>query len=132
MNYVKSKGFNLAALAIIVIDNPMVAATGHKICNDCSNSCIYQKQDPVDIPLIESNILQTTLSLPYGVEIYLLLTNWNPVNIFMPLPKEATNYKVLVVGLGPAGFSLSHYLLKDGDRLLQLKIILIIAIFLDK
>ncbi len=114
MNYVKSKGFNLAALAIIVIDNPMVAATGHKICNDCSNSCIYQKQDPVDIPLIESNILQTTLSLPYGVEIYLLLTNWNPVNIFMPLPKEATNYKVLVVGLGPAGFSLSHYLLKEG------------------
>ncbi|MCC8398248.1 MAG: FAD-dependent oxidoreductase [Rickettsia endosymbiont of Labidopullus appendiculatus] len=114
MNYVKSKGFNLAALAIIVIDNPMVAATGHRICNDCSNACIYQKQQPVDIPLVESNILETTLLLPYGVEIYLLLTNWNPLNIFAPLPNLPTNYKVLVVGQGPAGFSLSHYLLRDG------------------
>lgn len=114
MNYVKSKGFNLAALAIIIIDNPMVAATGHRICNDCSNACIYQKQQPVDIPLVESNILETTLLLPYGVEIYLLLTNWNPLNIFAPLPNLPTNYKVLIVGQGPAGFSLSHYLLRDG------------------
>ncbi|WP_341757138.1 MULTISPECIES: FAD-dependent oxidoreductase [unclassified Candidatus Tisiphia] len=114
MNYVKSKGFNLAALAIIIIDNPMVAATGHRICNDCSNACIYQKQEAVDIPLVESNILETTLLLPYGVEIYLLLTNWNPLNIFAPLPNVPTNYKVLVVGQGPAGFSLSHYLLRDG------------------
>lgn len=114
MNYVKSKGFNLAALAIIMIDNPMVAATGHRICNDCANSCIYQKQEPVDIPLVESNILQETLSLPYGAEIYWLLTNWNPINIFDPLPSSSTNYKILVTGLGPAGFSLSYYLLRDG------------------
>ncbi|XVN42206.1 MAG: FAD-dependent oxidoreductase [Candidatus Rickettsia vulgarisii] len=114
MNYVKSKGFNLAALAIIMIDNPMVAATGHKICNDCVNSCIYQKQEPVDIPLVESNILQETLSLPYGAEIYWLLTNWNPINISDPLPNSSTNYKILVTGLGPAGFSLSYYLLRDG------------------
>jgi len=114
MNYVKAQGFNLAALAIIIIDNPMVATTGHRICNDCANSCIYQKQEPVDIPLVESSILETTLLLPFGVEIYLLLTNWNPLNIFMPLPKPQTNYKILVVGQGPAGFSLSHYLLKDG------------------
>lgn len=120
MNYVKSKGFNLAALAIIVIDNPMVAATGHRICNDCSNACIYQKQEPVDIPLVESNILETTLLLPYGVEIYLLLTNWNPLNIFALMPKPPTNYKVLVVGQGPAGFSLSHYLLRDGHTVVAI------------
>jgi NADPH-dependent glutamate synthase beta subunit-like oxidoreductase/NAD(P)H-flavin reductase len=120
MNYVKSKGFNLAALAIIVIDNPMVAATGHRICNDCSNACIYQKQEPVDIPLVESNILETTLLLPYGVEIYLLLTNWNPLNIFSLMPKPSTNYKVLVVGQGPAGFSLSHYLLRDGHTVVAI------------
>ncbi len=114
MNYIKSQGFNLAALAIIIIDNPMVAATGHRICNDCTNACIYQKQEPVDIPLIESNILEATLLLPYGVEIYLLLTNWNPLNIFAPMPSPSTNYKILVVGQGPAGFSLSHYLLRDG------------------
>lgn len=120
MNYVKSKGFNLAALAIIIIDNPMVAATGHRICNDCSNSCIYQKQDPVDIPLIESNILQTILLLPYGVEIYLLLTNWNPLNIFSPLPQPASNYKILVAGIGPSGFSLCYYLLRDGHNVVAI------------
>ncbi|WP_250311369.1 FAD-dependent oxidoreductase [Rickettsia endosymbiont of Oedothorax gibbosus] len=120
MNYVKSKGFNLAALAIIIIDNPMVAATGHRICNDCSNACIYQKQQAVDIPLVESNILETTLLLPYGVEIYLVLTNWNPLNIFAPLPNLPTNYKVLVVGQGPAGFSLSHYLLRDGHDVIAI------------
>jgi NADPH-dependent glutamate synthase beta subunit-like oxidoreductase/NAD(P)H-flavin reductase len=120
MNYVKARGFNLASLAIIIIDNPMVAATGHRICNDCSNACIYQKQDPVDIPLVESNILETTLLLPYGVEIYLLLTRWNPLNIFAPLPKPASNYKVLVIGLGPAGLSLSYYLSKDGHNVVAI------------
>lgn len=120
MNYVKSKGFNLAALAIIIIDNPMVAATGHRICNDCSNACIYQKQDPVNIPLVESNILETTLLLPYGVEVYLLLTRWNPLNISAPLPKPASNYKVLVVGLGPAGLSLSYYLSRDGHNVVAI------------
>ncbi|WP_425361029.1 FAD-dependent oxidoreductase [Candidatus Tisiphia endosymbiont of Stenodema calcarata] len=131
MNYVKSKGFNLAALAIIVIDNPMVAATGHRICNDCSNACIYQKQEPVDIPLVESNILETTLLLPYGVEIYLLLTNWNPLNIFALMPKPPTNYKVLVVGQGPAGFSLSHYLLRDGHTVVAIDGLKIIPLPFD-
>ncbi|KJV92614.1 palindromic element RPE4 domain-containing protein [Rickettsia bellii] len=116
MNYVKAQGFNLSALAIIVIDNPMVAATGHRICNDCSKACIYQKQDPVNIPLIESNILEETLKLPYGLEIYLLLTRWNPLNIYNPLPKESTNYNILVTGLGPGGFSLSYYLLRSGHN----------------
>ncbi|MCZ6920264.1 MAG: FAD-dependent oxidoreductase, partial [Rickettsia endosymbiont of Ixodes persulcatus] len=116
MNYVKAQGFNLSALAIIVIDNPMVAATGHRICNDCVRACIYQKQDPVNIPLIESNILEETLKLPYGLEIYLLLTRWNPLNIYAPLPKESTNYNILVTGLGPAGFSLSYYLLRSGHN----------------
>ncbi len=116
MNYVKAQGFNLSALAIIVIDNPMVAATGHRICNDCSKACIYQKQDPVNIPLIESNILEETLKLPYGLEIYLLLTRWNPLNIYAPLPKKPTNYNILVTGLGPAGFSLSYYLLRSGHN----------------
>jgi len=120
MNYVKAQGFNLSALAIIVIDNPMVAATGHRICNDCSKACIYQKQEPVNIPLIESNILEETLKLPYGLEIYLLLTRWNPLNIYSPLPKESTNYNILVTGLGPAGFSLSYYLLRSGHNVVAI------------
>lgn len=120
MNYVKSKGFNLGALAIIVIDNPMVAATGYRICNDCSNACIYQKQDPVDIPLTESNILQTVLDLPYGFEIYYLLTRWNPLNFSTPLPKTQTGYNILVAGLGPAGFSISYYLMQEGHNIVAI------------
>ena len=45
---VKAKGQPIGALAIICVDNPMVAATGHRICNDCMKSCIYQKQEPVE------------------------------------------------------------------------------------
>src|SRR5882672_5581742 len=44
----KAQGNALSALAVIVIDNPMVAATGHRICNDCMKACIYQKQEPVN------------------------------------------------------------------------------------
>jgi len=46
----KAAGRAVSALAVICIDNPMAAATGHRICNDCMKSCIYQKQEPVDIP----------------------------------------------------------------------------------
>lgn len=116
MHMLKSGGLNIAALGVIMIDNPLVAATGHRICNDCTQSCIYQKQDPVNTPLVESNILEQVLSLPWGVEIYLLLSKWNPLNTESPLPKCSTNKNILVAGLGPAGFALSHYLLNEGHN----------------
>src|SRR3712207_5374924 len=92
----------------------MVAGTGHRICNDCMKACIYQKQDPVDIPQAETRTLKDVLELPWGFEIYSLLTRWNPLNLARPLPKEPTGRKVLVVGLGPAGFTLAHHLMNDG------------------
>jgi len=110
----KSQGLALAALAIITVDNPMVAATGHRICNDCMKACIYQKQQPVDIPQSETRTLKDVLELPYGFEIYSLLTRWNPLNIRRPYPAAATAYKVLVAGMGPAGYALAHNLLNDG------------------
>jgi NADPH-dependent glutamate synthase beta subunit-like oxidoreductase/NAD(P)H-flavin reductase len=116
MNFLKDQGLNIGALATIVVDNPMVACTGHRICNDCMKACIFQKQEPVNVPLIETNILENVLKLPWGVEIYLLLTKWNPINIDSPLPKDNTGYNVLVTGLGPAGFALSHYLLNEGHN----------------
>src|SRR3977135_2441069 len=67
-------------------------------------ACIYQRQEPVDIPQIETRTLKEVLGLPWGFEIYSLLTRWNPLDLRRPLPKPATGYKVLVVGLGPAGF----------------------------
>ena len=111
---VKTRGEPLAALAIIGVDNPMVAATGHRICNDCMKSCIYQKQEPVDIPQAETRTLKDVLELPWGFEIYSLLTRWNPLNLRRPLPLPDSGRKVLVVGLGPAGFTLAHHLMNDG------------------
>ncbi|MEI7607486.1 MAG: FAD-dependent oxidoreductase [Rhodospirillaceae bacterium] len=107
-------GQPLAALAIAVIDNPMIAGTGHRICNDCMKACIYQKQQPVDIPQAETRNLKEILHLPWGFELYGLLTRWNPLNLRHPVTKPASGYKVLVVGLGPAGYTLSHYLLNQG------------------
>ncbi|MGE5149663.1 MAG: pyridine nucleotide-disulfide oxidoreductase, partial [Rhodospirillaceae bacterium] len=78
MNLLKSEGFSIGALAVAAVDNPLVAATGHRICNDCMKACIYQKQEPVDIPQIETRTLKDVLGLPWGFEIYSLLTRWNP------------------------------------------------------
>jgi NADPH-dependent glutamate synthase beta subunit-like oxidoreductase/NAD(P)H-flavin reductase len=114
MNELKGQGNPIGALAVVTIDNPMAAATGHRICNDCLKSCIYQKQDPVDIPQVETRTLKDVLELPWGFEIYCLLTRWNPLNFARPLPKEDSGKKVLVVGLGPAGFTLAHHLMNDG------------------
>jgi NADPH-dependent glutamate synthase beta subunit-like oxidoreductase/NAD(P)H-flavin reductase len=114
MNVVKQQGYTVGALAIVTIDNPMAAGTGHRICNDCMKACIFQKQDPVDIPQVETRSLKDVLELPWGFEIYSLLTRWNPLNFVRPLPLAPSGYKVLVVGLGPAGFTLAHYLMNDG------------------
>jgi NADPH-dependent glutamate synthase beta subunit-like oxidoreductase len=124
MNMLKAQGFSIAALAVVTLDNPMCAATGHRICNDCMKSCIYQKQEPVDIPQIESKNLRDVLGLPWGFEIYSLLTRWNPLraenSAENPIPKASTGKKVLVVGLGPAGFTLAHYLLNEGHEVLAI------------
>ncbi len=111
---VKTGGHALSALAIVVVDNPMVAATGHRICNDCMKSCIYQKQQPVDIPQAETRTLKDVLELPWGFEIYSLLTRWNPLHLQRPYPMAPTGRRVLIAGMGPAGFTLAHHLINDG------------------
>lgn len=110
----KRDGENIAALATIMIDNPMLPATGHRICNDCMKGCIFQKQDPVNIPQIETRILTDCLDLPWGFEIYSLLTRWNPLNVKRPFSLPYNGKNVMVVGMGPAGFTLSQYLLNEG------------------
>lgn len=114
MNYLKRDGYTLAALAMIMVDNPMCPATGHRICNDCMKACIYQKQDPVNIPQIETRILVDVLDLPWGVEIYDLLTRWNPLRQHQYVTKQYNGLKVLIAGMGPAGFTLAHHLLLEG------------------
>jgi NADPH-dependent glutamate synthase beta subunit-like oxidoreductase/NAD(P)H-flavin reductase len=110
----KREGDSVGALAMIMLDNPMCPGTGHRICNDCMKSCIFQKQEPVNIPLAETATLTDVLDLPWGFEIYGFLTRWNPLNVRRPhaLPYRGRN--VLIVGLGPAGYTLAHYLLNEG------------------
>jgi NADPH-dependent glutamate synthase beta subunit-like oxidoreductase/NAD(P)H-flavin reductase len=114
MHMVRKRGDAIGALAIVVVDNPLVPGTGHRICNDCMKACIYQKQEPVNIPQIETGVLTDVLQMPWGVEIYGLLTRWNPLNIKRPYALEYNGKNVLVVGLGPAGYTLAHYLLNEG------------------
>ncbi|MCP4286652.1 MAG: FAD-dependent oxidoreductase [Gammaproteobacteria bacterium] len=114
MNFLKAEGCAIGALAALVVENPMTAGTGHRICNDCMKSCIYQKQDPVNIPEIETRILKDVLALPYGFEIYSLLTRWNPLNLARPVPLPRTGHRVLVAGMGPAGYTLAHHLMNQG------------------
>lgn len=114
MHILKKKGYAIAALATIMIDNPMCPATGHRICNDCMKACIYQKQEPVNIPQTETRVLTDVLDLPWGVEIYDLLTRWNPLRREQYLPKSYNGKKVLIMGMGPAGFTLAHFLLMEG------------------
>ncbi|MCL4149709.1 UNVERIFIED_CONTAM: hypothetical protein GTU68_032327, partial [Idotea baltica] len=92
----------------------MCPGTGHRICNDCMKSCIFQKQEPVNIPQIETRVLVDTLDLPYGPELYLLLTRFNPLNANRPYPLPYNGKNILVVGMGPAGYTLAHYLSQEG------------------
>src|SRR5436190_7638763 len=114
MHLLKKQGDPIGSLALVSIDNPMCAGTGHRICNDCMKGCIFQKQEPVNIPLAETHTLTDVLSLPYGFEIYHLLTRWNPLNAKRPYPLPYNGKNILVVGLGPAGYTLAHYLLNEG------------------
>ncbi len=120
MHTLRAQGHVLGAFATIAVDNPMVAATGHRICNDCMKACIYQKQEPVDIPQAETAILKDVLGLPWGFEIYSLLTRWNPLDIRRPLPLPNSGRKVLIVGLGPAGYTLAHHLMNDGHTVVAI------------
>jgi NADPH-dependent glutamate synthase beta subunit-like oxidoreductase/NAD(P)H-flavin reductase len=114
MHALRKHGDATGALALVILDNPMCPGTGHRICNDCMKSCIYQKQEPVNIPQIETGVLTDVLQLPWGVEIYGLLTRWNPLNVRRPYALPYNGKNVLVVGLGPAGYTLAHYLVNEG------------------
>lgn len=114
MHFLKKDGATVAALAMVMVDNPMCPATGHRICNDCMKACIYQKQDPVNIPQIETRVLTDVLHLPWGVEIYDLLTRWNPLRQKQWVMKPYNGLKIMIAGMGPAGFTLAHHLLLEG------------------
>jgi NADPH-dependent glutamate synthase beta subunit-like oxidoreductase/NAD(P)H-flavin reductase len=114
MHVMRRDGDVLGALALVCIDNPMCPGTGHRICNDCMKACVFQKQEPVNIPQIETRVLTEALALPWGIEIYGLLTRWNPLNVHRPYARPYNGKNVMVVGLGPAGYTLAHHLACEG------------------
>ncbi len=114
MHTAAREGDALSALALVCIDNPMAPGTGHRICNDCMKACIYQKQDPVNIPQIETRVLDDVLRARWGFEIWSLLTRWNPLRFGRQHPRPYSGLNVLVVGMGPAGYTLAHHLLNEG------------------
>ncbi len=114
MHVMRRQGDVVAALALVTVDNPMTPGTGHRICNDCMKACVFQKQEPVNIPQVETRVLTEVLTLPWGLEIYSLLTRWNPLNVRRPYAKPYNGRNVLVVGLGPAGYTLAHHLASEG------------------
>ncbi len=114
MHVLRRDGDSIAALAMVVVDNPMLPGTGHRICNDCMKACIFQKQEPVNIPQAETGVLTDVLSMRWGYEIYGLLTRWNPLNRRQPVARPYIGKNVLVVGMGPAGSTLAQHLLNAG------------------
>ncbi len=114
MHTAAREGDALSALALVCIDNPMAPGTGHRICNDCMKACIYQKQDPVNIPQIETRVLTDALRVRWGFEIWSLLSRWNPLRFDRQHPRPYAGVDVLVVGMGPAGYTLAHHLLNEG------------------
>ncbi|GIX26868.1 MAG: hypothetical protein KatS3mg123_0749 [Burkholderiales bacterium] len=115
MNFAKAHGASLGALAIVTVDNPLAAATGHRICNDCMKACIYQKQEPVDIPANRNAGAQGRAGPALGIRDLLACSPAGcPFTCTRPVPRPETGYKVLVVGQGPAGFNLAHHLLNEG------------------
>ena len=66
MHLLRKRGDAIGALALVMLDNPMCPGTGHRICNDCMKACIYQKQEPVNIPQIETGVLTDVLQPAVG------------------------------------------------------------------
>ncbi len=114
MHSMRAEGDAIAALALVCVDNPMLPGTGHRICNDCMKACVFQKQAPVNIPEVETGVLTDVLKLPWGFEIYGFLTRWNPLAIARPHNRPYFGKNVLVVGTGPAGYTLAHHLSAEG------------------
>jgi hypothetical protein len=60
--------------------------------------------EPVDIPQAETRTLKDVLELPWGFEIYSLLTRWNP-STCGGLSEGLREKESWSSGLGPAGFT---------------------------
>ena len=100
-----------AALAMIVVDNPMLPGTGHRICNDCMKGCVFQKQEPVNIPQAETGRADRRARDALG------LRDLRPAHALEPAEPRAARSRCRTSartcwssGSGPAGYTLAHHL----------------------
>ena len=114
--FLKRHNKHIASLAVIMRKNPLCILTGRRICNNCEEACIFQKQEAVDIQSIETQILNDVLNIPYGLEIYNLLLLWNPLGI--ENEHSLIGKTVMVAGLGPAGLFTCHEFSKVGAEVI--------------
>ena len=117
MNLVKQRGHSVGALAITAVDNPDVRGHGASHLQRLHEVLHFSETGPGGYSAGGNRrALKDVLELPWGFEIYSLLTRWNPLNFARPLPREDSGYKVLGrrSWLGPAGFTLVHHLMNDG------------------
>src|SRR5213075_182291 len=59
-------------------------------------------------------VLSDVMRVRWGFEIWSLLTRWNPLRISRQHPRPYSGVNALVVGMGPAGYTLAHHLLNEG------------------
>ena len=92
-----------------------VPGTGHRICNDCMKACIYQKQEPVNIPQIETGVLTDVLQHAVGRR------DLRPAHALESAERappvcaaRTTDATCSSSASGPAGYTLAHYLLNEG------------------
>ncbi len=114
--FLKRQNFHIASLAVIMKENPLCILTGRRICQNCEEACIFQKQEAVDIQSIETQIHIDVLSMEFGIEIYNLLLQWNPLS--MAVDENLIGKTVMVAGLGPAGLFATHLFSKYGAKVL--------------
>ncbi len=114
--FLKRQNFHIAALVAIMKENPLCILTGRRICQNCEESCIFQKQEAVDIQSVETQILIDVLLMEFGIEIYNFLLQWNPLSTIVD--ENLTGKTVMVAGLGPAGLFATHLFSKFGAKVL--------------
>ena len=99
------------------VDNPMCPGTGHRICNDCMKACVFQKQEPVNIPQIETRVLTETLGTALGHRNLRAAHALEPAQ--RPAPAHAALQRARTCSSsasGPAGYTLAHHLRVRGVR----------------
>ena len=113
MHLLSERGDPIGALALVTIDNPMCPGTGHRICNDCMKGCIFQKQEPVNIPQVETSVAHRRARPAVR------LRDLQPAHALESAQRRRARTRCPTTARtcwssasGPAGYTLAHYLLE--------------------